>query len=173
MPLRAAADGEKVTLHAGEQDWSLSWHGPDSVPEGKRHGAAAICVPDREHAILISSDGVRWDLPAGRPEGDETWEETLRREVLEEACATVRVPRQLGFLRGRCTRGHEEGLVLVRSFWLAEVALHPWQPVHEIVHRRLVPARQIIDHLTIEVGYLPIYCRALQEAEIEARHGAG
>ena len=168
-----AADGEEVTCHAGGQDWSLLWHAPDAEPEGKRHGSAGVCLPDRGQAILISSDGVRWDLPAGRPEGDETWEQTLRREVLEEACATVRLTRLLGFLRGHCTRGHEEGLVLVRSFWLAEVSLHPWHPVHEIVHRRLVPARQILEHLTIEAGYLPIYRRALQEAGLEAQHGAG
>jgi ADP-ribose pyrophosphatase YjhB (NUDIX family) len=166
MPVRAASDGEEVPLHAGGQDWLLTWHGHDSVPEGKRHGAAAVCVPDKAQAILISSDGLRWDLPAGRPEGAETWEETLRREVREEACATVEASRLLGFIRGRCTRGPEEGLVLVRSLWLAHVALHPWHPLHEILHRRLVPARQIIEHLTIEAGYLPLYRRALEEAGI-------
>jgi 8-oxo-dGTP pyrophosphatase MutT (NUDIX family) len=54
---------------------------------------------------VISDDGERWGWPEGRPEGDESWEQTLRREVLEEACATVVDARLLGFtrsLRKRC-----------------------------------------------------------------------
>jgi len=38
---------------------------------------------------VISPDGGIWDLPAGRPVPGENWEETLRREMDEEACATV------------------------------------------------------------------------------------
>jgi hypothetical protein len=39
--------------------------------------------------VLISDDGVRWGWPVGRPQGEETWEQTFRREVLEEACVVV------------------------------------------------------------------------------------
>jgi len=39
--------------------------------------------------VVISPDGTIWDLPAGRPEPGESWEQTLRRELDEEACATV------------------------------------------------------------------------------------
>jgi ADP-ribose pyrophosphatase YjhB (NUDIX family) len=122
---------------------------------------------------LITSDGARWDLPAGRPEGAETWEETLRREMLEEACARVIEARLLGFARGRCIRGHEEGLVLVRSFWIAKVALDPWVPMFEITHRKLVPTDKLFEHLTIEAGYIPIYRRALMEAGIGSIEKAG
>jgi NADH pyrophosphatase NudC (nudix superfamily) len=38
---------------------------------------------------VISPDGTIWDLSAGRPEPSESWEQTLRREMDEEACATV------------------------------------------------------------------------------------
>jgi ADP-ribose pyrophosphatase YjhB (NUDIX family) len=50
---------------------------------------------------VISRDGVIWDLPAGRPEPGESWEQTLRREMDEEACATVIAARLLGFTRGQ------------------------------------------------------------------------
>jgi NUDIX domain len=43
--------------------------------------------------VLISNDGERWGWPGGRPDGNESWEQTLRREVLEEACAIVRHAR--------------------------------------------------------------------------------
>jgi ADP-ribose pyrophosphatase YjhB (NUDIX family) len=79
-------------------------------------------------------------FPAGRPEEGESWEETLRREMLEEACAIVGRARLLGFSRGACVAGPEEGLVLVRSMWRAEVQLEPWEPRFEIPHRRVVTA---------------------------------
>lgn len=92
--------------------------------------------------ILVSPDGRTWDLPAGRPEPGESWEDTLRREMLEEACATVRSARLLGFVRGECVAGHELGRVLVRSVWRAEVDVGPWDPQYEIPHRRIVPATE-------------------------------
>jgi predicted NUDIX family NTP pyrophosphohydrolase len=71
--------------------------------------------------MLVSHDGIEWDWPAGRTEGDETWELTLRREILEEVCATVVDARLLGFCRSVCIAGREADLVLVRSFWRARV----------------------------------------------------
>jgi ADP-ribose pyrophosphatase YjhB (NUDIX family) len=114
--------------------------------------------------VLISQDGERWGWPGGRPEGDESWEQTLRREILEEACAIVGEARLLGFCRGACLTGPEQGLVLVRSIWRAEVELMPWEPRFEISHRRVVPAADLLSHVSIEEGFEPIYYRAIAEA---------
>jgi hypothetical protein len=54
----------------------------------------------------------------------------------------------------------------VRSVWLAEVELIPWEPRFEIAHRRVVPAAKILTHLWMEEGFEPIYHRALVEAGI-------
>jgi hypothetical protein len=54
--------------------------------------------------------------------------------------------------------------VLVRSIWLAEVELMPWEPRYEIAHRRVVPAAEIAAHFWMEEGFEPIYHRALVEA---------
>jgi hypothetical protein len=54
-------------------------------------------------------------------EPGESWEQTLRREMDEKACATVVGARLLGFTRGQCVAGPERGLVLVRSVWRADV----------------------------------------------------
>ena len=78
-----------------------------------------MCVAEGGQVVLISADGLTWDLPAGRSEDGETWEETLRREV----CATVVQARLLRFARSRCLSGPQAVLVLVRSFWRAEVTL--------------------------------------------------
>ena len=117
--------------------------------------------------VLISPDGKLWDLPAGRPETGETWEDTLRREMLEEACATVLEATLLGFTRGACVQGPERGRVLVRSVWRAEVELAPWQPRFEIPHRRVVATADVMGELVLgNHAFAPIIRRELQEASI-------
>ena len=93
-----------------------------------------------DQLVLISPDGIHWGFAAGRPEPGETIEETLRREMLEEACVRVVGQRLLGFARSECVEGHEKGLVLVRSYWRAEVEIQPWDPRFEIRHRKGVAA---------------------------------
>jgi ADP-ribose pyrophosphatase YjhB (NUDIX family) len=157
-------DGQELLIRAGGQDWLTSWHSPPHAPSGTPHGAAGICITASGGIVMISPDGIQWDLPAGRPEGDETWEQTLRREMREEACATLLEARLLGFSRGACIAGPQAGLVLVRSFWRAQVTLDAWNPQFEIPHRCIVPPAQILSHLP--PVFLPVFRRALSEAKI-------
>src|SRR5262249_5504324 len=106
-----ARDGEPFAVRSNGGDWLIAWHPPTVVPEGVAHGANAFCVTADARVVLISADGERWGWPGGRPEGNESWEQTLRREVLEEACAAVIDPRLLGFCRAVCLTGPESGLV--------------------------------------------------------------
>jgi ADP-ribose pyrophosphatase YjhB (NUDIX family) len=161
---RVARDGEEIAVRSNGGNWLIAWHPPTGTPEGTAHGANAFCVTADGGVVLISNDGERWGWPGGRPESDESWEQTLRREVLEEACAIVVVARLIGFCRGMCLTGPEQGLVLVRSVWLAEVELLPWEPRFEITHRRVVPANEILTHFWMDDGFEPIYHRALVEA---------
>src|SRR5688572_21162040 len=124
-------DSQEIRIDSHGQQWMTSWHPPISEPTGKKHGSAGICVTSDHRVVLISTDGMSWDLPAGRPAADEDWEQTLRREVMEEACAAVTQARLLGFSRGRCVGGTETGLVLVRAIWRAEVELLDWRPEFE------------------------------------------
>lgn len=165
MPgILVAADGQEIGFSSAGQDWIVTWCQPEPVPDGERHGANAFCVAGDGGVVLISLDGERWGWPGGRPEDGESWEETLRREVLEETCTRVREARLLGFTRSACMRGHERGLTLVRGIWRAEVDLLPWEPQFEIPHRRVVPAGELSDHLWMEPGLEPIYRRAIAEA---------
>ena len=109
------SDGDRLVVQSSGGDWSIEWHPPVSEPAGTKHGANAFCVTRDSQVVLISTDGERWGWPGGRPEGDESWEQTLRREVLEEACAVVCGARLLGFCRGVCMVGPEQGRALVRS----------------------------------------------------------
>lgn len=50
------------------------------------------------------------------------------------------------------------------SPWLAQVELMPWEPSFEIRHRRVVPSGALLEHLSMEAGFEPLYYRALVEA---------
>lgn len=160
-----AADGVEFAVSSGGQDWRVGWFPPPDPPPGTPHGAAAVCVT-AGRVVLVSGDGERWGLPGGRPEPGESWADVLRREVWEEACATVTSCRLLGFSRGTCVRGHEAGLILVRSMWRAEVRLEAWEPRFEMTHRRVVPAAELFQHLTIDDGHGRIFRRMVAEAAI-------
>lgn len=150
----------------GSQVWRVAWCPTPDPPPGTRHGAEAICVSDGQ--VLVSRDGRLWGLPAGRPEQSEGWVDTLRREVREEACAEVVSCRLLGFTRGVCVRGPQEGLVLVRSHWRAEVQVLRWEPRFEMTHRRLVPAKVALRSMAIPEGLGPLYRRMFAQAGISA-----
>jgi ADP-ribose pyrophosphatase YjhB (NUDIX family) len=166
-----AADGEQIPVTSGGQRWLVSWHPPPGPPDGTPHGAEGVCVTAGGDIVVISPDGVIWDLPAGRPEPGESWEETLRREMDEEACASVTAARLLGFTRGQCLTGPETGRVLVRSVWRADVDLRPWEARFEIVDRRVVPASAVEDALSLgSHPFAAIIRRELAEAA-QAAHG--
>jgi hypothetical protein len=102
--MRIAEDGVEWLVTNGGQDWRVAWHLPPDAPPGTPHGSAGVCVAG-DAVVLVSGDGVRWGLPGGRPEPGEDWADTLRREVREEACATVTDARLRGFSRCECVRG--------------------------------------------------------------------
>jgi ADP-ribose pyrophosphatase YjhB (NUDIX family) len=164
-----AADGVQIPIGSGGQQWLVSWHPPPVPPDGTPHGAEGVCVTAGGDIVVISPDSTIWDLPAGRPEPGESWEQTLRREMDEEACATVTEARLLGFTRGQCVTGPERGLVLVRSVWRADVELRPWEARFEIADRRVVAAAEVAEALSLgSHPFAAIIRRELQEAAVIA-----
>jgi ADP-ribose pyrophosphatase YjhB (NUDIX family) len=160
-----AVDGVQIPVRSGGQQWLVSWHPPPEPPGGTPHGAEGVCVTADGGIVVISPDGTIWDLPAGRPEPGENWEQTLRREMDEEACATVTGARMLGFTRGQCVTGPERGRVLVRSVWRADVELRPWEARFEIADRRIVAPAAVEDTLSLGLHpFAAIIRRELAEA---------
>jgi 8-oxo-dGTP pyrophosphatase MutT (NUDIX family) len=127
------------------QRWLVSYHPPDAPPPGTMHGSSAVCLTSDGLVVLVRErDTDNWQLPGGRPEGEEDWRTTLEREVLEEACATVEEATLLGFARSECVEGWQLGTVLVRAFWRARVRLEEWVPAFEMEERRLFTPEEAI-----------------------------
>ena len=161
----AARDGEEIYWRdANGQDIVSSWHSPALFPpDGRRWGAADICFTRDGDVVLVRESG-SWVFPGGRPEEGEDWRATLDREVLEEACVSVDDATLLGFAKGECVRGEEEGLVLVRSLWRAEVSLNPWEPQHETTARMIVSPAEVWTYLSPPYDRRPITQRWIDEA---------
>ncbi|MET7418968.1 NUDIX domain-containing protein [Dactylosporangium sp. NPDC005555] len=153
-----------LAARGNHQDWLVSWHPPADRPVGRAHGASGVCL-DGTDLVLVSHEGEHFGLPGGRQEGDETDLETLCREMREEACVRVTEARLLGHTRSECVAGRELGVVLVRSFWRAEVLLDPWEPRFEVPHRRVVPSAAAGDEVwDVADGSARIIARVLREA---------
>jgi ADP-ribose pyrophosphatase YjhB (NUDIX family) len=156
-------DGVEIEVFSGGNRWLLSWHASATPPEGTPDGSAGICVVPSGEVVVVSHGEASWIIPGGRPEGNESWEATLRREVFEEACAVVTDARLLGYTRGRCVEGPAKGPARVRSMWLARVTLEDWLPECEIRHRKLVSFEQCVSVI------LPEYARLWRRVFHDAR----
>ena len=172
MDDQLSIEGVEYRFTSRGQDWLCTWHPAASPrPAGKNHGSSGVCFTPEGQVILVTQNGSAWGLPEGRPEGDEDWRQTLDREVLEEACARVQTATLLGVTSGLCTRGHEEGLILIRSVWHAVVVLDDWDPKFEMVQRRLVSPAEALAEMALSGYPAAIYRRIFAEALLLATQG--
>ena len=160
-----AIEGKEYPSTSRGQDWLVSWHPATSPPPaGKNHGSSGVCFTPEGDIVLVTENGSDWGLPEGRPEGAEDWRQTLDREVLEEACARVLDATLLGCTKGVCIRGHEQGLVLIRSVWYARVSLDEWDPEFEMVARRILSVEEALKELAKSPFPVAIIRRFFEDA---------
>lgn len=127
------------TFDSEGRRWTATWLEPPFRPQAPDcNQAYGICFTRAGVIVLVKLDGDYWNLPGGGVEPAETLEDTLRREVREEACAEVVECEYIG-----CQRvddpDHPDGpqRYYQARFW-ARVGLLPWQEHFEARERRLV-----------------------------------
>lgn len=133
------------TLADSGGTWRVSLHTPDERPEGEPHGSEAICMIDDATTVLVRTVEGRLNTPGGHPEAGDTSEETMIREVREEACAEVTSWQLIAYARSECLKGERKGTVMVRDMYVARVEMLPWvRPGGEIAERLMVPLKELV-----------------------------
>lgn len=131
--------------------WKVSLHPPDDRPHGANQGSEAICMLDDIETVLVRSTSGRLNTPGGHPKDGESSEDTMIREVREEACAQVTSWQLLGYARSECLEGDRAGHVMVRDMYVARVVLQPWvQPGEEVLERLIVPLDELPQLMAVD-----------------------
>lgn len=126
--------------------YRVGWFDPPFLPPpAETTQALGICFTADSRIVLVTWNDTDWTLPGGTIEPGETLEQTLTREVFEEACARVRACGYIGCQRVEHLEDDRPAYYQTR-FW-ARVELEPFEPAHEMTARMLVRPGEFLDTL--------------------------
>ncbi|HEY4690124.1 MAG TPA: NUDIX hydrolase [Anaerolineae bacterium] len=142
MPIREDLIWEGRTLH-------VEWLGaPFMPPLESVTQAGGVCFTSGGQIVLVAGQSGQWALPGGHVEPGETLEQTLKREVSEEACASVRRCAYLGAQQVSDPGNPDRpGVYYQIRFW-ARVTLRRFRPRFERTRRMLVAPSELVPILS-------------------------
>ena len=110
---------------------------------GKKHTQVSGYVFNNNNELLIVKNGNTWTIPGGHPEAGETKEETLNRELMEEACVTLKDINYLG-----AVEVVENGETYYQLRYTAKVnELLPFKQEWEICERKFVNLSELPNYI--------------------------
>ena len=143
---------------------------PFTPPRDLVTQASGVCFTSDGEIVLVAGAKRAWSLPGGHTEWGETLEETLAREVREEACAEICRCVYLGAQQVHDPQ-NPDGLTRYYQarFW-ARVRLEPFAPQFERLYRVCVAPSAFLTTLQWSTTRI---AQALLEAALaaEAHYG--
>lgn len=134
------------TVVADGARYRVAWFDPPYRPPlAQTTQALGICFTHDSQIVLVTWNDTDWTLPGGTIEPGETLEQTLAREVWEEACAHVLACAYIGCQRVEHLDDDRPAYYQTR-FW-ARVELELFAPAHEMTARRVVGPDRFLDSL--------------------------
>ncbi|HEX6976848.1 MAG TPA: NUDIX hydrolase [Patescibacteria group bacterium] len=109
-----------------------------------------VCFNDKNEILIARKEGMgEWIIPGGHPEKDETIEETLKREMIEEADIKVKNIKVVGVQKVNPKDAPEKYYYQVRCVCLVDELL-PQTPDPDNGknwERKFVPSNQVTKHV--------------------------
>ena len=92
-------------LHKGSLDWKGNSHEIEVYESDEINGldpitqCQGVCFVDQDHIVLFKHIGGYYSLPGGTVENGEKYEDTLKREVMEESSCKVIECGLIGYIK--------------------------------------------------------------------------
>jgi ADP-ribose pyrophosphatase YjhB (NUDIX family) len=129
------------------EDLKIAWC-EDFKLNGELYTQVSGYVFNDQNQILIVRNGATWTVPGGHPEEGETPMQTLDREVMEEACLTVKDAKYIG-----AVEVVENGQTYYQLRYTARVnEVLPWNEEWEISERKFVDLDDLVNYIKWSKG---------------------
>lgn len=129
------------------ENCKMLWREGFVLTNGK-HTQVSGYVFNGNGELLIVKNGKTWTIPGGHPENGETYMQTLARELMEEACVTLREEKYLG-----AVEVVENGETYYQIRFTAKVdKILPFKQEWEISERKFVKLEDLHNYITWSNG---------------------
>ncbi len=135
----------KTSLKFDGRPIEIKWIETKALPANIAVSQVAGFCFDGQKRVAIIKNEHGWGFPGGHPEKGESNEETLQREVAEEACLSVKNPELIGYVEVKDPENNSvEGKHYLQLRYLAEAdKINDFKKEFESSERMFVPVEEL------------------------------